>query len=99
MARVVWTGKARGDLLRLRDFLAPKSNDAAAHAIQAIRQGLQTLKAAPEAGMRVPWLPDGYRQWSIPFGKSGFVVLYRFFGDNVVIQSIRHGREVGLPEE
>jgi plasmid stabilization system protein ParE len=98
MAKVVWTGKARGDLTRLRDFLAPKSSEAANHAIQAIRQGLQTLKTAPEAGIRIPWLPDGYRQWFIPFGKSGYVVLYREFGDDVVIQSIRHGREAGFPE-
>ena len=98
MAKVVWTRKARTDLLRLRDFLAPKSDKAAARAVQEIRKGLQTLKTAPEAGIAIPWLPDGYREWYIPFGKSGYVVLYRYLGDEVVIQSLRHGREAGYPE-
>jgi plasmid stabilization system protein ParE len=97
MARVVWTQKARGDLLRLRDFLAPKSTPAAARAVQTIRGGLQTLKIAPEAGISVPWLPTGYREWYIPFGKSGYVVLYRYLGTEVVIQTIRHGRKAGYP--
>jgi plasmid stabilization system protein ParE len=96
MARIIWTGKARQDLVRLRDFLIPKSESAASHAALAIREGIQTLKTTPEAGMRIPWLPDGYRQWFIPFGKSGYVVLYRHVQGEVVIQTIRHGREAGF---
>lgn len=99
MARVVWTRNARSDLLRLRDFLAPKSAEAAAHAVRTIREGLRTLKTAPEAGMAVPWLPDGYRQWVIPFGKSGYLVLYRILKDDDTIQAIRHGREAGYENE
>jgi plasmid stabilization system protein ParE len=96
MARIVWTGKARNDLLRLREFLAPKSEEVAAHAVETIRHGLQTLKTTPEAGKRILWLPDEYRQWSIPFGKSGYVVLYRYFQGEVVIQAIRHGPEASF---
>ena len=99
MARMVWTRNARTDLLRLRDFLAPKSADAAARAVRTIRTGLRTLKTAPEAGTPVPWLPDGYREWVIPFGKSGYVILYRHVGSDVVIQAIRHGREAGYFNE
>ena len=77
MVKVVWTRKARIDLLRLQAFLAPKSTQAAARAVQAIRNSLQTLKTAPEVGLSIPWLPEGYREWYIPFGKSGYVVLYR----------------------
>jgi plasmid stabilization system protein ParE len=96
MARIVWSGKARSDLLRLHDFLAPKSENAAAHAIQTIRHGLRTLEKTPEAGLRIHWLPEGYRQWFIPFGKSGYVVLYLYSDNEVVVQTIRHGREVGF---
>jgi plasmid stabilization system protein ParE len=99
MARVIWTRNARTDLSRLRDFLAPKSEESAARAVQAIRNGLRTLRAAPEAGTAVPWLPEGYREWVIPFGKSGYVILYRYFGGEVVIQAIRHGREAGYRRE
>lgn len=98
MPKVVWTQKARLELLRLQAFLAPKSNRAAARAVQTIRKSLQTLKSAPEGGLSIPWLPEGYREWYIPFGKSGYVVLYRYFGTEVVIQTIRHGREAGFPE-
>jgi plasmid stabilization system protein ParE len=99
MARVVWTQNARSDLFRLRDFLAPKRLDAAARAVQTIRTGLLTLKTAPEAGISIPWLPDGYREWYIPFGKSRYVVLYRYPGAEVVVQAIRHGREADFPGE
>jgi plasmid stabilization system protein ParE len=99
VARLVWTRNARADLIRLRSFLAPKSVEAGARAAQAIRNGLRTLRAAPEAGTTVPWLPDGYREWTIPFGKSAYVILYRFLGKEVVIQAIRHGRERGYPRE
>lgn len=49
--------------------------------------------------MAVPWLPDGYRQWVIPFGKSGYLILYRILKDEVTIQAIRHGREAGYENE
>ena len=64
-------------------------------AVQTIRTGLQTLKSAPEAGKPVEWLPEGYREWFISFGKSGYVVLYRVLDSQIVIQAIRHGRESG----
>jgi plasmid stabilization system protein ParE len=93
MAKIVWTGNARTDLLRMRDFLATGSPPAAARAIQTIRAGLQTLRTAPEAGTVVDWLPEGYRQWFISFGKSEYVVLYRLIDGYVVIQAIRPGRK------
>jgi len=99
MAKVIWTRRARNDLSRLRDFLDSQSSEAASRAVQTIRQKLRTLKIAPEAGKPVEWLPDGYREWFIPFGRSGYVVLYRLFEDQVVIQAMRHGRETGYHSE
>ena len=95
MARVVWTRNARSDLLRLRDFLASQNEPAAGRAVETIRAGLGTLKTTPEAGTPVKWLPDGYREWFIPFGRSGYLVLYRYLDGHVVIQALRHGREAG----
>jgi plasmid stabilization system protein ParE len=97
MANIVWTGNARSDLLRLRDFLAGQSVPAAARAVHTIRTGLNTLKIAPEAGKPIPWLPEGYREWFIPFGSSGYLVLYRYAEGRIVIQALRHGREAGYP--
>jgi plasmid stabilization system protein ParE len=95
MARIVWTRGAHADLLRLREFFAAQSPDAASRAVQAIRAGLSPLKTAPEIGRPISWLPEGYREWFIPFGHSGYVVLYRFYEGQVVIQALRHGREDG----
>jgi plasmid stabilization system protein ParE len=97
MAGIVWTANARSDLVRLRDFLATQNVRAAARAVRTIRAGLNTLKIAPDAGKPIPWLSDGYREWFIPFGKSGYLVLYRYFEGRVVIQALRHGREAGYP--
>jgi plasmid stabilization system protein ParE len=93
MAKIVWTGHAHADLLRLHDFLAAHSPEAAIRAVKAIRAGLLTLKTAPLAGRPVAWLPEGYREWLIPFGSSGYLVLYRYFENEIVIQALLHGRE------
>jgi plasmid stabilization system protein ParE len=95
MARIVWTSNARADLLRLRDFLASNSPEAAGRAVQVIRAGLDTLKTAPAAGRPIRWLPQGYHEWFIPFGHSGYLVLYRRIDDEVIIQALRHCREAG----
>jgi plasmid stabilization system protein ParE len=95
MAKIVWTRNARNDLLRMRDFLSTQSKSAATRAVQTIRGGLKTLRFAPEAGKPVEWLPGDHREWFIPFGKSGYVVLYRVLDSQVVIQAVRHGRELG----
>jgi plasmid stabilization system protein ParE len=73
------------------------SPPAAKRAIEAIRAGLQTLEIAPEAGRPLRWLPEGYREWFIPFGNSGYVVLYRFHEGKVVVQALRHGKEEDYP--
>jgi plasmid stabilization system protein ParE len=99
MAKIVWTARARNDLLRLRSFLAAQNAEASNRAIIVIRTALQTLREQPQSGTIVEWLPDGYREWYIRFGGSGYVVLYRYLGEEIVIQAIRHGRESGYKAE
>jgi plasmid stabilization system protein ParE len=40
-------------------------------------------------------VPDGHgnREWAIPFGASGYLVIYRIDGEKVVILRVRHMRE------
>jgi len=95
MVGIVWTPNARNDLLRVRDFLAAHSSEAASKAVRTIRSGIDTLKQAPEADRAIDWLPAGYREWIIPFGKGAYVVLYRTHENRIVIQALRHGRESG----
>lgn len=95
MAKVIWTARGRQDFVRLREFLAIHSPEAAGRALSTIRTSLNILKTQPESGAAVAWLPQGYREWYIPFGSSGYVILYRYLGEEIVIQALRHGRESG----
>lgn len=72
------------------DWLSELSPSAAAEAEQAIRTQLKTLAAFPAAG---PAINADERKWPIPFGRDGFVAVYRIEPDRVVIARIYHGRQ------
>jgi addiction module RelE/StbE family toxin len=95
MPRLKWTPQSMRDVARLHDFLAPKSPDAARRAITAIRQGVKLLGKFPETGHPVEELLTEFREWVIEFGSGPYVVLYHYDGKEVVILSVRHGREAG----
>ncbi|WP_245982858.1 type II toxin-antitoxin system RelE/ParE family toxin [Trinickia fusca] len=80
---------------RLRDFLRPKSIEAARRAGEAIRQGVQALGAHPRMGRLVEDLPEQYREWPIDFGDNGYVARYRVDADRVTILAVRHQKEAG----
>jgi plasmid stabilization system protein ParE len=83
------------DVVRLHDFLAPKSSDAAKRAVKALRQGIQGLGKHPEMGRPVEELPTEFREWVIEFGSGAYVAMYHYDGKEVVILAIRYGREAG----
>ena len=83
------------DVDRLHDFLKPKNSTAATRAVMAIRQGVRILGTHPQAGRAVEDMARGFREWPIGFGDSGYIVLYRYDGDDVVLLAIRHSREAG----
>lgn len=93
---MIFAPAAIRDMQRLRDFLRPKSPDAARRAGEAIRQGVQILGAHPQMGRLVDGLPEQYREWLIEFGDSGYVARYRIDGDTVAILAVRHQKEVGF---
>jgi len=95
MPRLRWSRNARLDVIRLFEFLAPKSLDAATRAVQAIQQGVRALAKHPAIGRPVDEMPPEFREWIVEFGHGGYVVLYRFDGKESVILAIRHGREAG----
>ena len=51
--RIKWTGKARSDLTRLYDFLAPVSPRAAAGIVQALAAAPTRLLENPRIGVRL----------------------------------------------
>ena len=95
MSRLKWSQPALLDVARLYDFLAPKSEDAAARAVQAIRQGAKALGKHPQMGRPVEELPLEFREWVIDFGHGAYVALYHYDGKEIVILAVRHGREAG----
>ena len=95
MPRLRWSQAALLDVRRLHDFLAPKSRDAAKHAIKAIRQGMKALSKHPEIGRPVEEMPPEFREWVIEFGHGAYVALYHYDGKQVMILAVRHGREAG----
>lgn len=96
MPQVILAPAAIRDLQRLRDFLRPRSADAARRAGEAIRQGVRILGAHPGIGRPVDDLPEPFREWLIDFGDSGYVARYRIDGDTVTILAIRHQKEAGF---
>jgi plasmid stabilization system protein ParE len=95
MSQVIFAPAAIRDLQRLRDFLRPKSPEAAQRAAQAIRQGVTILGTHPRLGRTTEDLPEAFREWLIDFGDSGYVVRYRIDSDAVIILAIRHQKEAG----
>lgn len=95
MSQVIFAPGAIRDLQRLREFLRPKSADAALRAGEAIRQGVMILGAHPRLGRMVDDLPQEFREWLIDFGDSGYVARYRIDNDAVTILAIRHQKEAG----
>ena len=95
MPRLIWSRSALADVDRLHDFLKPKSPAAAARAVNAVRQGVALLSRHPLAGRAVEEMAPEFREWPIGFGDSGYIALYRYDGDAVVLLAVRHSREAG----
>jgi plasmid stabilization system protein ParE len=96
MPSLKWTPQALADVQRMHQFLIDKNPDAARRAVQTIRAGVKILASQPRIGHPAEDLDPEYREWLIPFGQGGYLVLYRLDGDAVILLAIRHGREAGF---
>lgn len=75
---------------RLAAFLIGKSPGAAARSLIVIEQALRSLGQFPEVGRSVA---GGFREWTIRFGRDGYVVRYRVDASQVFITRIFHTLE------
>lgn len=88
------TEKARQDLRRLYAYLLDWDEDAAAKALEAITAAMGLLERFPFSCRKAPGNNTLLRELLVPFGSSGYVVLFRIDGsDSVTIAAIRHQRE------
>ena len=92
MARLKYSNRATTDLIRLYKFLAAKDVAAAQNAIKEIRDALTTLMLAPKIARPIE---EGFREYIIDFGSSGYLALYDFdeVADEVVVHAVRHQKE------
>ena len=95
MPRLIWSPEALLDIQRLYRFLAEKSPDAAKRAVKAIREAVKILASSPEVGRPVAEMDQAFREWLVDFGDSGYIALYRYDGQTVLILAVRHQSEVG----
>lgn len=95
MPRVIWSGPATEGLLRAFSFLDEFDVEAAAKALHVIVQGVKILERFPEAGRPAEDLESEQKELLIPFGSSGYLVLYEIEGESVLILAVRHQREAG----
>ena len=79
--------------MRLYDFLAEKSPDAAARAMELILDGAESLEMMPDMGK--PMNDEtGRRELYLPFGASAYILRYKLDGAVVVIIRVWHSREI-----
>lgn len=93
MPRVILSPSAFRDLQRLREFLRPKSQEAAQRSARVIIKAIQVLGLQPGIGRPAEDLGSECRELPIDFGSSGYLALYRLKGDEVVVLAIRHQLE------
>ena len=95
MPRLICSPAALLDLQRLYRFLAEKNIDAAKRSVQAIREGMKVIARQPGIGRPAKDMDAEFREWPIDFVHSGYVVLYRYEGQEALILAVRHQREMG----
>jgi plasmid stabilization system protein ParE len=89
--RVLWTGEARSDLVRLYEFLAPLDRRAAAHVVRSLRATpSRLLRDNPRLGPRLfEFAPREVRRLFV----DDYECRYEIQGDVIIIVRLWHTRE------
>ncbi|UHS60646.1 type II toxin-antitoxin system RelE/ParE family toxin [Agrobacterium vaccinii] len=86
--------KARDDIMRLYRYLLDYDKYAAQRAYDAIQKGNNALGDFPMSFRKVDPVNPFLRELIIPFGSSGYVVLFEVeTSEKITILAIRHQRE------
>ena len=89
-----YTEEALADFDRIYDFLNAYDINVAEKAIHAIREGLDRLSDFPFSCSKASSENGLIRELLVPFGSSGYIVLFRIDGpETVTIAAVRHQRE------
>ena len=92
--------EAVADLRRLEDSaieseLASETPDwiLPQRALDAIREGMRLLSWSPSSCRRAELGNGRSRELIVPFGSTGYIVLFEIVGEVVVVGAVRHQRE------
>ena len=92
--------EAVADLQRLEDFaiereLASEIPDwtTPERALDAISQGMRLLSWSPYSCRKAELGNGCSRELIVPFGGTGYIVLFEIVGDDVIVGAFRHQRE------
>ncbi len=94
MPQIILVPKAQENLKTLHDFIAKERPESAKDAVKAIVDGIDKLTIFPEMGLEHKQI-IGLRTLIIPFGKSGYTVIYRWLinADVIEILKIKHDKQ------
>jgi toxin ParE1/3/4 len=95
MPHLKWTANALGGVQKAYRFLAERDMGAAKAAAKAIKDQSLLLQQFPNAGRPADDLDPEHRELIIPFGGSGYVLVYEVIADYVVILAVKHQKEAG----
>ncbi|AXV14672.1 plasmid stabilization protein [Neorhizobium sp. SOG26] len=88
------TKRAREDIHRLYGFLLRQDRSAAQRAYLSLEKGIAAISEFPFSYRKVDAENAFLREMLIPFGNSGYVVLFEIEeNQNITILAVRHQRE------
>lgn len=97
---VTLSPQAMADLRRLEDFAIERELNSHTpdwstpqRALDALREGLRLLAWSPYTCRKADLGNGRSRELVVPFGGTGYVVLFDIIGDQVVVGAVRHQRE------
>lgn len=97
MPQVKLTDRANQDLQRFVQFLQEVAPDKISQTLNTIIDRLEILENNPLAGETIPCdaIPD-LRKLTIPYGKNGYIALYRYDpeADMILVETLRHMLEL-----
>ena len=93
--KLVWLPSALQGVQRAYRFLAEKDKGAAQLAGVTIRKHATLLKKFPSAGRPTEDLDPEHRELLIPFGVSGYVLIYELHAGIILVLAVRHQKEAG----
>jgi toxin ParE1/3/4 len=93
--KLVWSPDALLGVRWAYRFLVEKDKDAARAAAGSLRRQAAILAKYPQAGRPSGDFDPEHRELVVPFGATGYVIVYEVNADRVVILAVRHQKEAG----